>query len=86
MNLLCLSSVLSLLLDQLGYQSCPTCLVAGAKPGGIIAVEVFVKWDVIAPAGIVLEQLLSAKHWTAAILITEECFDQPVREFVRNLI
>jgi len=77
-NLLRLPKMLSLLLDQLCYQPCPTGLMAGAKPGGIITVEVFVEWNVITPVRIVLEQLLSTKHCAAAILITTECFDQPV--------
>jgi len=70
--------MLPLLLDELRYQPCPTRLVAGAKPGGIITMEVFVEWNVIAPVRIVLEQLLSTEHCAAAILITAECFDQPV--------
>ena len=78
--------MLRLLLDQLGDQSGPTRLVARSKPGGMITVEVFVEWEVIAPVRIALEQFLRTKHCAAAVLIAAEYIDQPVREFVRNLI
>ena len=78
--------MLPLLLDELRYQPCPTRLVAGAKPSGMITVKVFVKRDVIAPVRIILEDLLSAEDRSAAIAITAEYIDQPVREIVGNLL
>jgi hypothetical protein len=44
-------------LDELGHESGPAGLVAGAQPGTIIAVEIFIKENVIAPVGIALEFL-----------------------------
>ena len=55
-------------LDQPGDHSCPACLVARAKPGSIVAVEVFVEEDVVAPVGVSLELLRAAIDGSPASL------------------
>ena len=47
-------------LDELGHQPGPAGLMAGAQPGTVVAVEVFVEEDVVAPVGIGLEFLRAA--------------------------
>src|SRR5262245_39671381 len=42
-------------LDQLGHQPGPSGLVAGPEPGAIVAVEILVEQDMIAPVRIGLE-------------------------------
>ena len=42
-------------LDDCGDQTRPAGLMAGAQPGPVVAVEVFVEEDVVAPVGIGLE-------------------------------
>ena len=46
--------------DQHGHQAGPARLVAGAQSRTVVAVEIFVKEDVIAPVGITLEHLNAA--------------------------
>jgi len=38
-------------LDEFGHESCPTGLVTGAQPGTIVAMEIFIEVDVVAPVG-----------------------------------
>ena len=45
----------SALLQQLGDQAGPAGLMAGAEPGAVVAVEVFVEQDQVAPVRIGLE-------------------------------
>ena len=42
-------------LDELRHDPGPTGLMAGAQPGAVVAVEVFVKEDEILPVGVLLE-------------------------------
>jgi hypothetical protein len=44
-------------LDEFSNKSGPAGLVAGAQPGTIVAMEVFIEEDVVAPVGIALELL-----------------------------
>ncbi len=61
-------------LDEFGHESGPASLMAGTEPGAIVAVEVFVEQDVIAPVGIALELLRSAVHRTLATLVAVEAW------------
>ena len=47
-------------LDELGDESGPARLVTGAQPGAVVAVEVLVEEDVVAPMRIGLELLAAA--------------------------
>src|SRR6266536_1190104 len=60
-------SLLAALLNQLGCQSRPAGLMAGADSGPVIAVEVLVEQDEIFPVRIVLKFLHAAEHRPAAV-------------------
>ena len=62
----------SILLDELGDQTCPTCLVAGAESFAGITVEVFVEQQVIAEMGIVLKQSAVAEHGFVSVCVGQE--------------
>src|SRR5438309_1850972 len=60
--------------DQVGHEGRPAGLVAGAEASTVVAVEVFVEEEVIAPVGVRLEQVVAAEdRATAALgLVAEE--------------
>ena len=60
-------TVLTLLLNQLRYQTCPTCLMARADASAGIAVEIFIEGNVIAPVRVILECFVSPKNSAASI-------------------
>src|SRR6476660_4195973 len=59
-------------LDQLGYQSCPSGLMAGAQSGAVVTVKVFIEQDVVAPVGIALEFLCAAIDGPPPLLVAGE--------------
>jgi hypothetical protein len=59
-------------LNGLGHEPGPAGLVAGAEPGAIVAVEVLVKEDVIAPVGVGLELLRAAVDGSPAAFTAEK--------------
>jgi hypothetical protein len=50
------------LLDELGYQSGPTGLVACADPGTVVTVEIFAEQDVVFPLRIGLKFLRTSVY------------------------
>jgi hypothetical protein len=60
------------LLQEFGHQRGPTRLMTGADASAVIAVEVFVKQDQIAPMRIVLKRFRPAVDWPAAVGIPKE--------------
>jgi hypothetical protein len=60
------------LLDQFCDQSGPTRLVARADAGAVVAVEVFVEWDQIAPVRVVLEFFRAAENRSSLIHIAKK--------------
>src|SRR5687768_13531667 len=68
-------------LEHLCDQTGPAGLVAGAKPGAVVAMEVFVKQQVILPVGICLEFFRAAENRTPAILVTQKDAGQPSGQF-----
>jgi len=46
--------------------------MAGAHPGSVVAVELFVEEDVITPMWIVLEPPRASVHRTLAVLVAQE--------------
>src|SRR5262245_48342030 len=78
--------VLAQLLTQLGDQASPAGLVAGADSAAVIAVEVFVEWNIVSPVRIALEQLGIAEHRSPAIVAAQEDVDQAPRKLVGDLI
>src|SRR5208282_3609669 len=75
------SRSLSALLDQLRHQAGPARLMAGAEPGAVVAVEVFVEGDQVLPVMVLVELVGAAKNCPAAVQIAREDVDQPAREF-----
>lgn len=72
-------------LDEFGNESCPTGLVTGAQPGTIVAMEVFVEADVVAPMRIVLELLRAAVDGSSAMRVAQENPGEPVRNLLADL-
>src|SRR5947208_15878670 len=64
----------------------PSGLVARAEPRAVVAVEVFVEQDEIAPVRVLLEPAGAAVHRPAPIHVTQEDVAQTVRDFLGDLI
>ena len=67
---------------SLGHEPGPAGLMAGAQPGAIVAVEVFVEEDVVAPVGIGLELLGAAIDGPPAMFIAQEDPAKPIRDLL----
>src|SRR4051794_11131451 len=67
-------------LDHAGDQSRPAGLVACPEAGPVVAVEIFIKEDVVLPVWIVLEFIHASIHRPLAVLIAQEYFLQPGRD------
>ena len=72
---------LPILLDQFRHQGGPAGLVAGADAGAVVAVEVFMERDEVAPMGIVLEFFRAAEDRPAAMLVAQKYARQALRNF-----
>ncbi len=72
---------LTALFDQFCDETSPTGLMAGADPGPIVAMKVFVEEDKVFPVRIILENLKSAGDGTAATRIAKEDVDEPAGDF-----
>lgn len=72
-------------MDELGHEPGPAGLMAGAQSRPVVAVEIFVKEDVIAPMGIGLELLCAAVYRTPAALIAQEDPSEPVGDLLAHL-
>src|SRR3954465_5299259 len=59
-------------LDLLGDDAGPAGLVAGADPGAVVAVEVFVEQQVVAEVRVFLKLFGPAERGSAAIFVAEE--------------
>src|SRR5712692_5696691 len=73
--------LLTALFNQFCDQTGPAGLMASADPGAIVAVEVFVEKDQIAPVRIALKELGAARHGPAAIRIAEKNVNEPPGNF-----
>src|SRR6266568_1023864 len=69
------------LLQEIRHQARPTCLVTGPNPCTVIAVEVFVEQQQIAPVRIVLEFLYTTMNWPATGFIPQENVGQAAGKF-----
>ena len=58
--------------DRLGHQPGPAGLVAGPEPRAVVAVEVLVEQEVVAPVRIGLELLRAAVDGAPAVLVPQE--------------
>src|SRR5204863_6552190 len=75
---------LSGLLQELSDQAGPAGLMACADARAVVAVEVFVKQNEVAPVRIVMIAAVAAVHRTSAVFILEEDARQPARQFGGN--
>ena len=60
------------LLQELGDESSPASLVTGAYTRAVVAVEVFMEGNQIAPVWIVLKLFVRSKHRPALISVEQE--------------
>src|SRR5271157_6229244 len=72
-------------LDQAGDDTGPSRLVARTEAGAVVAMEVFVEQQMVAPMGIVLEFVGSPVHRTAAGFVAQKDSGQPIGNFPRDL-
>src|SRR5258708_20403976 len=72
-------------LDEFGHESCATGLVTGAQPGTVVAMEVFIEVDVVAPVGILLELFRATVDGSPAMRVAQENPGEPVRDFLADL-
>lgn len=63
-------SLLPTLLQQLGYESGPTGLVAGPDAGAVVTVKVFMEGYQVSPVRVRLKLLGPAENWTATIAVS----------------
>jgi hypothetical protein len=77
---------LTLLLDELGDEARPTGLMACADAGSILAMEIFMEWDVITPMRIILKGFIPAKNGAPTSDIAAEQVDQSRGDFIGDLI
>src|SRR5664279_4603206 len=73
------------LVDEVGDQTTPASLVAGAQPLPGVAVVILVKQDQVAPVRIVLHLRVFTGRWTMARGIARENRDHPLGKFFREL-
>src|SRR5215204_4738795 len=79
------STLFSALLQEFGHQTGPARLMIRADTGSIVAVEVLVKQNQIAPMWIVLVPWIVAMHGPMPVLGAQKDSGQPSRNFRRNL-
>src|SRR5215467_574461 len=71
--------------NQAGNQTRPARLMAGADPCPVIPVEVLVEEEMVAPAGVGLKLLGSAKNGTPAVLIPQKDTGEPQSDVLNDL-
>src|SRR5438270_6925605 len=75
----------SVKLNDLGHQSSPAGLMAGAQSGAVVAVEIFVEQDMVAPVGIALELFCAAIDRPPAMLVGGKYPGEPVGNLFAHL-
>src|SRR5271169_6674554 len=78
-------AVLADLLQEFGDERRPPGLVASADARAVVAVEVFVKREQVAPVWITLELLRAAKHRAPPVAVAQEDARQALRDLDSNL-
>src|SRR5262249_24463425 len=69
-----------------GDDSGPAGLVAGAQASSVVAVEILVEQDAIAPVRILLEHRRSTVDRSTTVLASEEDVSEPAGDFLGDLI
>src|SRR5262249_34460877 len=72
--------------DQGGDEGRPARLVRGAQPGAVVAVEVLIEEDEVAPEGVVLERARAAVDRPSAGGVAREDPDQAVGDLAGQLV
>ena len=80
-----LASLLSILLNQLCHKGGPAGLMAGAYARAVIAVEILVEGNQVAPVWIILKLLGAAEDRPPAILVARKDPGQSLRNIARDL-
>src|SRR5262249_10287261 len=73
------------LLQQLGHEARPPRLMARADAGAVVAVEVLVEPDQVAPVRILLERAHPTVHRSPAIRASQEDPGEPTRQLGRDV-
>src|SRR4029453_17355029 len=73
------------LLDELGHQPGPARLVVGPDAGAVVAVEVLVEEDEVAPVGIALEAFGRSVDGAPAVAATQEQVGEAPRQLGAHL-
>jgi len=71
-------------LDQPGHQAGPPGLVGSTEPGAVVAVEVLVEQDEVAPVRVVLEHPGPAVDRAVPVTVAQEGPDEPAGQFLRH--
>src|SRR5262249_28478315 len=74
------------LLNELRHQRGPTALVAGAEPGAVVAVEIFIEQYIIAPVWVRLKALSAAVDGPAPVVVLQKDADEPARQVGGHLV
>src|SRR5437879_6591605 len=77
--------LLAALLQELGDEARPARLVARAHAGTVVAVEVFVEENQVAPVGVPLERFRPAEDRPAPVFAAQEDPGEPPRELAGDL-
>src|SRR5262245_30955333 len=72
-------------MDQPADEAGPARLMAGAQAGAVVAVEVLVEQDQVAPVRIGLEFSSAAVYGASALLVAQERTREPLGDFSRDL-
>src|SRR5438105_15770313 len=72
-------------IDQTGDDPRPSRLVAGAEAGAVVAVEVFVEQQMIAPMGIALKFFGAPEYRPPAGFVAQEDPGQPIGNVLSDL-
>src|SRR6185503_11783733 len=71
--------------DEVHHERGPAGLVGGAQPATVVAVEVLVERDEVAPPLVALEQVAVAVYRAVPVLVEQEQVHHPLRQVVGDL-
>src|SRR5262249_15447991 len=80
-----ISGSFTALLEQFCYQAGPACLMIRADAGAVVAVEVFVKQNEVAPVRIAMEKFQTARGWTPSIFAAHKNTTEAPGKFAGDL-
>src|SRR5512147_1245610 len=80
-----LDSALAALLKELGHETCPARLVGRADAAPVVAVEILVEENQVAPVRVALEARVAAVGGPVAVAVTQEEPGETTREVGRHV-